>query len=58
VSDAAYPPAEAEPAQSYADLLAAVEARRKASDDLLLDRMALPLTPMNPDSGSWGAQTD
>lgn len=58
MSDAASPPATAEPAQSYAELLAAVDARRRASDDLLLDRMAQPLAPMNPASGSWGAQPD
>ena len=58
MSAAASPPAKAEPAQSYAELLAAVDARRRASDDLLLDRMAQPLAPMNPGSGSWGAQPD
>lgn len=51
-------PVPAEAARSYADLLAEVDARRRDADDRLVDRMLQPLTPMNPASGSWGAQTD
>lgn len=46
----AAPPASAppEPAKTYAELLAEYEARRRATDDLLLGKMMHPRDPMNP----------
>jgi hypothetical protein len=36
------------PAPSYAELLAALEARRRSADDILLRKMIQPREPMNP----------
>lgn len=44
----ARPRAVAAPAPTYAEQLAALEMRRKASDDLLLRRMLHVREPMNP----------
>lgn len=58
MSRAELTPRAAEPARSYAELLAAADVRRRAADDLLVNRMMQPRAPMNPASGSWGARTD
>jgi hypothetical protein len=51
-------PVVTEPVPTYAELLAAADLKRRAADDLLVNRMMQPRAPMNPDSGSWGGRTD
>jgi hypothetical protein len=42
------PPGPPRPAPSYAELLAALDARRRSADDILLRKMIQPREPMNP----------
>lgn len=46
------PAVPAEPVRSYAEQLAALEARRRAADDVLLRKMLHPRDPMNPALGA------
>jgi hypothetical protein len=51
-TEAAPPAAQTEPQRSYPEMLAAAEAHRRTTDDVLLRKMLHVREPMNPDLGS------